>query len=85
MKGRCTEKLRRNLGLGVIDVKDLQVESPEKVASRIETLADQLGPDRLEYVHPDCGLQVLPRPIADGKLRALVAGRDLFLRSGSRA
>ena len=70
---------RIKLGLGVIDVKDLQVESSETVAARIERLADRLGLDRIEYVHPDCGLQVLPRAIADAKLRALVAGRDLFL------
>ena len=30
---------RIGLGLGVIDVKDLQVESPEQVAARIESLA----------------------------------------------
>ena len=67
------------LGLGVIDVKDLQVESATKVATRIESLAGKLGVDRLKFVHPDCGLQVLPRPVADAKLRALVDGRDLFL------
>lgn len=70
---------RIGLGVGVIDVKDLLVETPEVVAKRIETLADLLSLERLQYVHPDCGLQVLPRPVADGKLRALVAGRDLFL------
>lgn len=70
---------RIGLGLGVIDVKDLQVESPSVVAERIESLARQLGTDRLQYVHPDCGLQVLPGPVADGKLRALVEGRDLFI------
>ena len=67
------------LGLGVIDVKDLQVESAETVAQRIEALAALLGKERVHYVHPDCGLQVLPRPVADGKLHALVAGRNLFL------
>lgn len=75
---------RIGLGLGVIDVKDLQVESPEMVASRIERLAGLLGVDRLQYVHPDCGLQVLPRAVADGKLRALVMGRDLFVGNTHR-
>lgn len=70
---------RIGLGLGVIDVKDLQVESAATVASRIESHANRFGAERLAYVHPDCGLQVLPRPIADGKLRALVEGRNLFL------
>jgi 5-methyltetrahydropteroyltriglutamate--homocysteine methyltransferase len=64
--------------LGVIDVKDLQIESPDVVARRIERLAQIVGGDRLAYVNPDCGLRVLPRPVADGKLRALVAGRDLY-------
>lgn len=66
-------------GVGVVDVKDLQVESPERVARRIEALSSLLGGERLAYVHPDCGLRVLPREVADAKLRALVAGRDLFL------
>jgi 5-methyltetrahydropteroyltriglutamate--homocysteine methyltransferase len=67
------------LGLGVIDVKDLQVETPEEVARRIERLAGAFGVERIRYVHPDCGLAHLPRDVADGKLRALVAGRDQFL------
>ena len=66
-------------GIGVIDVKDLQIETPEQVAERIEALADMLGEARLAYVNPDCGLQMLPRAVANGKLRALVEGRDLFL------
>ncbi|MCY4374162.1 MAG: hypothetical protein OXC31_10355, partial [Spirochaetaceae bacterium] len=70
------------LGLGVIDVKDLQVETPEQVARRIEALARRLGAERIAYLHPDCGLRVLPRPVADGKLRALVSGRDRFLGRG---
>ena len=63
----------------MIDVKDLQIESPDQVADRIEAFAKMLGEERLAYVHPDCGLQVLPRAVADGKMRALVAGRDLYL------
>ena len=67
------------LGIGVIDVKDLQIETPEQIARRIERLAELAGGERIAYVHPDCGLRMLPRPIADAKLRALVAGRDLYL------
>ena len=36
------------------------------------------GVDRIKYVHPDCGFWMLPRNVADGKMKALVAGRDLF-------
>jgi 5-methyltetrahydropteroyltriglutamate--homocysteine methyltransferase len=66
------------LGLGVIDIKDNTVESPEEVARRIERGVRVLGADRIRWVHPDCGFWMLPRSVADRKLAALVAGRDLF-------
>jgi len=66
------------LGIGVIDIKDNEVESAEVVAGRIEQAAKLLGVERIEYVHPDCGFWMLPRSVADAKMRVLVAGRDLF-------
>ncbi len=66
------------LGIGVIDIKDNEVETPEKVAKRIQRAADVLGVERIKYVHPDCGFWMLPRSVADAKMRSLVAGRDLF-------
>jgi len=67
------------IGLGVIDIKDNQVETPEQVAERIQRAAQVLGAERLRYVHPDCGFWMLPRSVADAKMRAMVAGRDLWL------
>jgi 5-methyltetrahydropteroyltriglutamate--homocysteine methyltransferase len=67
------------LGVGVIDIKDNQVELPETVARRIEDIARRVGAERIKYVHPDCGFWMLPRSVADAKMRALVAGRDLFV------
>lgn len=66
------------LGIGVIDIKDNQVESPDTVAQRIEAIVAKVGADRLRYVHPDCGFWMLHRNVADAKMRALVQGRDLF-------
>lgn len=66
------------LGIGVIDIKDNEVESPETVARRIDDAVKVLGSERVRYVHPDCGLWMLPRTSADAKMRSLVAGRDLF-------
>jgi 5-methyltetrahydropteroyltriglutamate--homocysteine methyltransferase len=66
------------LGIGVIDIKDNEVESPELIASRIEHATQVLGPERLHYVHPDCGFWMLQRSVVDRKMRALVQGRDLF-------
>ena len=70
-------KLR--LGIGVIDIKTTVVESPDQVAARIQAAASVLGgAERIAYVHPDCGFWMLARSIADAKIHALVAGRDLF-------
>jgi 5-methyltetrahydropteroyltriglutamate--homocysteine methyltransferase len=66
------------LGIGVIDIKDNEVETPDLVAQRIAQAVDILGPERVRWVHPDCGFWMLPRSVADGKMEALVKGRDLF-------
>jgi 5-methyltetrahydropteroyltriglutamate--homocysteine methyltransferase len=66
------------LGLGVIDIKDNEIEAPELIARRLENAAKVLGAGRVPYIHPDCGFWMLQRSVADGKMRALVAGRDLF-------
>jgi len=66
------------LGIGLIDIKDNEVESPDLVASRIENIVKVLGPERLHYVHPDCGFWMLQRSVVDRKMQALVEGRNLF-------
>jgi len=66
------------LGVGLIDIKDNEVESPDLVASRIENIVKVLGPERLHYVHPDCGFWMLQRSVVDRKMQALVEGRNLF-------
>ena len=66
------------MGVGVIDVKRTEVESAEEVARAIERAEKTLGAGRVRYVHPDCGFWMLKRNMADGKMRALVAGRDLY-------
>jgi 5-methyltetrahydropteroyltriglutamate--homocysteine methyltransferase len=66
------------LGVGVIDIKRTEIESAEEVARAIERAENTLGKGRVRYVHPDCGFWMLKRNIADGKMRALAAGRDLY-------
>ena len=65
------------LGIGVIDIKANLVESADVVARRIEEATRKLGPERVQWVHPDCGFWMLPRSVADRKMKQLVAGRDL--------
>ena len=69
---------RIGMGLGVVDIKDNLIEPPELIAGRLERAAGVLGPERVRYIHPDCGFWMLPRSVADGKMRALAAGRNLF-------
>lgn len=72
-----------SLGVGVVDIKDLEIESAEVIARRIEEAVRRIGAERVGWVHPDCGFWMLPRNVADGKIRQLVRGRDLFLNAGA--
>jgi 5-methyltetrahydropteroyltriglutamate--homocysteine methyltransferase len=67
------------IGLGVVDIKVNHVETREEIARAIERAEKVLGPDRVRYVHPDCGFWMLKRSVADRKIAALVKGRDLYL------
>jgi 5-methyltetrahydropteroyltriglutamate--homocysteine methyltransferase len=67
------------LGVGVIDIKDNEVESPGEIARRIEHAITVLGEARVKWVHPDCGFWMLPRSVADRKMQALVQGRNELL------
>lgn len=71
------------LGIGVIDIKDNVVEAPDLIARRIERAVTVLGPERIKWVHPDCGFWMLSRIVADQKMAALVKGRNLFLGQNS--
>jgi 5-methyltetrahydropteroyltriglutamate--homocysteine methyltransferase len=65
-------------GLGVVDIKQTVIEQADTIARSIERADKVLGPGRVKYIHPDCGFWMLKRSIADGKIRALVRGRDLY-------
>ena len=59
--------------LGVLDLNDPAVESPETVASRIRAALQHVAPERL-VIAPDCGMKYIPRETAFAKLAAMVAG-----------
>jgi 5-methyltetrahydropteroyltriglutamate--homocysteine methyltransferase len=62
--------------LGVIDLEDMTVESPEVVAARITRAFPHCPPERI-IVAPDCGMKYLPREVAYGKMVSMVKGAAL--------
>jgi 5-methyltetrahydropteroyltriglutamate--homocysteine methyltransferase len=58
--------------LGVLDLNDTTVESPETVAARVRRALPYVSPERL-VLAPDCGMKYLPRDAAFGKLTAMTA------------
>jgi 5-methyltetrahydropteroyltriglutamate--homocysteine methyltransferase len=59
--------------LGVLDLGDMTVETPEVVADRIRRALPYKSVGEL-VAAPDCGMKYLPRESAFGKLQSLAAG-----------
>ena len=59
--------------LGVLDLSDMVVETPEIVADRIRRALPYVDANKI-IVAPDCGLKYLPRDVAFAKMRAMVQG-----------
>jgi 5-methyltetrahydropteroyltriglutamate--homocysteine methyltransferase len=65
--------------LGVLDLSDMEVETPEAVAARIRRALPHVDADKV-VVAPDCGMKYLPRAVAFGKMRAMVEGAAIVRR-----
>jgi 5-methyltetrahydropteroyltriglutamate--homocysteine methyltransferase len=70
---------RKEVAVGVIDVKAFRVESAEEVAARVRLALKHVPADRLWLV-PDCGLWETPRWVAVSKLRSMVEAARLVRR-----
>jgi len=78
--GVLKELSPKNVMLGVLDLSDLNVETPETVAARIRRGLDHVPAERL-IPAPDCGMKYLPRDVAFGKLQALSQGAGIVRRA----
>jgi 5-methyltetrahydropteroyltriglutamate--homocysteine methyltransferase len=58
--------------LGVLDLNDPEVETPDTVIARVRRALAHVPADRL-VLAPDCGMKYLPRDVAYGKLTAMAA------------
>ena len=77
--GILSDLAGKTIVLGVIDLGDQSVESPEQVATRIRGALKYLPAERLVPA-PDCGMKYLARETAFGKLTALSAGAAMVRR-----
>jgi 5-methyltetrahydropteroyltriglutamate--homocysteine methyltransferase len=69
----------KDIVLGVIDLADMTIETPEAVAERIRRALADVAPERI-IVAPDCGMKYLPRQVAFAKMAAMAAGAAIVRR-----
>jgi 5-methyltetrahydropteroyltriglutamate--homocysteine methyltransferase len=77
--GILSDLAGKTIMLGVIDLGDPAVETPQRVAERIRAALKHVATERL-IPAPDCGMKYLPRETAFGKLQALSAGAAIVRR-----
>jgi 5-methyltetrahydropteroyltriglutamate--homocysteine methyltransferase len=65
--------------LGVLDLSDMSIETPDVVAQRIRRGLIHVPAERV-VVAPDCGMKYLPRDVAFGKMKAMVEGAQIVRR-----
>jgi len=73
----------KTIMLGVIDLSNMQVETPEQVATRIRRALPFVEPRNI-IVCTDCGMKYLPRDVAYGKMKAMVDGASIVRQDLSR-
>src|SRR2546422_799180 len=67
----------KKIMVGVINLDDMTVETPQKVVERAKRALKYLKPENM-ILAPDCGMKYLPRDVAFGKMKALVEGAKLL-------
>jgi 5-methyltetrahydropteroyltriglutamate--homocysteine methyltransferase len=63
--------------LGVLNLNDVTVETPEQIAGRVRRALPYVPAERL-VLAPDCGMKYLPRDAAFGKLAAMTQAAELL-------
>jgi 5-methyltetrahydropteroyltriglutamate--homocysteine methyltransferase len=67
---------RRDVAVGIVDVKSYYIETPADIAERVELCLKHATADRLSFA-PDCGLSQTARWAAKQKLKNMVAGVEI--------
>jgi 5-methyltetrahydropteroyltriglutamate--homocysteine methyltransferase len=61
----------------------MNVETPETIAARIRRALPYVAAEDI-IVAPDCGMKYLPREVAFGKMKAMVAGAAIVREERSQ-
>jgi 5-methyltetrahydropteroyltriglutamate--homocysteine methyltransferase len=69
----------KQIMLGVVDLADMNIETPQMIADRIRRALPYVAAERI-IVAPDCGMKYLPRDVAFGKMKAMADGAGLLRR-----
>jgi 5-methyltetrahydropteroyltriglutamate--homocysteine methyltransferase len=67
----------KKIMVGVLNLDDMAVETPQQVAQRARRALEHLKPENM-ILAPDCGMKYLPREVAFGKMKAMVEGAKLL-------
>jgi 5-methyltetrahydropteroyltriglutamate--homocysteine methyltransferase len=72
------EKLAgKKIMVGVLDLNDATVETPQKVLERARRALEHVKPQDV-ILAPDCGMKYLPREVAFGKMKAMVEAAKIL-------
>jgi len=63
----------KTLGLGLVDARNTRMESVEQIVDGLRRVQEIVSFDRL-HLSPSCGLEFLPREVAQAKLVRMVEG-----------
>jgi 5-methyltetrahydropteroyltriglutamate--homocysteine methyltransferase len=64
--------------IGVVDAMSTEIKTEDSITRAIERAESVIGPGRIKYIHPDRGFWMFNHNIVDGKIRALIDGRNLY-------
>lgn len=64
---------RMDVAVGIVDVKNYYIETPDDIAARVRRCLEHAPPERLAFA-PDCGLSQTARWAARRKLASMVEG-----------
>jgi 5-methyltetrahydropteroyltriglutamate--homocysteine methyltransferase len=63
----------KKLGLGIIDARNTRLESVDEIVGAVRRASAIVAGDMI-YVNPSCGLEYVPREVAQAKLARMVQG-----------